>query len=128
SSALRKAQHELAQQQLKEAEDRQTAEEADDAALQIEAGLALEQVELEEHDLSAQQQKIAVLTTQRQSANDDLLRLEALRAADDGETVADQTYEHKKLLLDKATSELEAAQAQWKKLDASIKLARRQAQ
>ncbi|HUY36880.1 MAG TPA: efflux RND transporter periplasmic adaptor subunit [Pirellulales bacterium] len=127
SRRLRQAEYDLAKTQFDEGVDRKKAEEEYAVALRDEAELAQQQVELEQHDRDAQREKIDTLTLQQRSASEDLARLKKLRQGGNREIVADQTYEHQRLLVQKADSELAAAKDQLKKLEDSMKLAKEQA-
>ncbi|HVC94769.1 MAG TPA: efflux RND transporter periplasmic adaptor subunit [Pirellulales bacterium] len=127
SSHLRQAELELAESQFKEAIAREKAEAGYAAALLDEANLAKEQLKLETHERDALEKKIEVFQAQEKSANDDLRRLQALRASDDDKIVSDQMLEHQKLLVAKTGGELAASKDQLTKLNESIELGARQA-
>ncbi|HEX5444729.1 MAG TPA: biotin/lipoyl-binding protein, partial [Pirellulales bacterium] len=82
SRTLRQAELEVAQTQLAEAQQRQTAEEAYADATEAEARLAEEEANLSQLDAKAQQDKIAGLKTAYQASQKDLARLEGVRQSD----------------------------------------------
>lgn len=131
SRTLREAELEVAQTQLAEAQQRQTAEEAYADATEAEARLAEEEASLAQLDAKAQQDKIAGLKTAYQASQKDLARLEDVRQSDGptpgDEIVSDQQLAHQRVATDKARNELAAAEAEYEKLRQSIDLAHRQA-
>ena len=132
SRDLRQGDLELAETQLREARERKVAEERYADAMQNEAKLAEEQATLQELDAAAQQQKIAGLQAARNSAQEDLRRLEEVRrsggnAASD-KIVSDQQLAHQKLAVEKAEKELAAAEDQFAKLRQAIDLSHREAE
>lgn len=131
SHSLRQGEVDLAETQLREAHERKTAEERYADAMLAEADLADEQAKLQELDAAAQQEKIAGLQSARNSAQQDLQRLENVRHAGSdvpgAPIVSDQQLAHQRLATEKAANELSAAEDEFEKLRKSIDLAHREA-
>lgn len=132
SRTLRQGDLELAETQLREARERKTAEEHYADAMQNEAKLAEEQATLQELDAAAQEQKIAGLQAARNSAQEDLKRLQDVRKsggdAPGDKIVSDQQLAHQRLAVEKSEKELAAAEDEFAKLRQAIDLSHREAQ
>jgi len=115
SHAVRQAELELAEAQLRDAETRQQAEVAFGQAQIREAELAIEQLKTQELEVRAQQARIQSLEANLKLAQRDLERLQGL----DATLVSPQQREHQQLVVTRAADELAAARAQFDQLVAT---------
>lgn len=107
SQSLRLAEWDLAKRQLDEATQLEAIETRYAKALEAEALLAAEAVDLQTRDIEAQKSKIALLKTNLQVAESDRDRAKRLREQD-ATLVSEQEIEHAELLVARAEAELQS--------------------
>ncbi len=118
SRALRQLQLQSAQSQLREAQARYAAEEKSADAQILTASLAVKEVETRELDIKAQQKKIELLKANLELATRDISRLEDLSE----DLVSDQQRERQLLVVHQAEAELSFGETLLKKMQQTKKL------
>ena len=112
SYPLRAAELDVAETELAEAEQRLKLDKQLAEAAATEAQIALEQAQMMDLEINAQQNQVALLESRLRVAEHDAQRFEKL----DATLVSPQDREHKALLLEQARSELASAKALFEKL------------
>lgn len=115
SHEQRKLEHEASEAQYEEAKARYQSEEKLATSRIRVAELAVAEAETVELDIAAQKTKLELSVRNREVAQKDVERLQALRAQRSN-LVTDQESDQQRILLDRAIAEVAANDAMWQKL------------